>query len=63
MLDALLEPLSIHLEYIGNLPNPSRRESLLVNVDVAVVRTSIGSIHVKVYCNSSSALAKYAVTL
>lgn len=52
MLDALLQPFGINLKNIGNLADTARRQGLLVDVDIAVVGTPIGSIDIEIHCSN-----------
>jgi hypothetical protein len=48
VLDPLGQSLGINLENIVDLANATRGKSLLVNVNVTVIRATITSVHIKV---------------
>lgn len=49
MLDTLLQFIRIDLENIVHLADTSWSERLLINMDIAIVRASVGSVNIKVY--------------
>ena len=59
VLNPLLQLIPIDIEDIVHLPNPSGRKSLLVDVDITIVGTSIGRVHIQKHCNPILAVVQH----
>lgn len=49
MLNPLLQPVSINLKDICHITNTSGRKSLLIDVNVAVIGTTVGGVDVQIH--------------